>query len=164
MRKYIKKDFNNTNVLLSFVIFGAIIPTFFVGLTLAFNLVVTGIIRLDEIPLFSAMIIYSDTMGFMLLYTLYPLLLVAAFQLRIKYLLMVLIFMIIRISLHNTELMYNKKLARIDNLTKTLNRKAFEEKNKELFNDYHRYKNNFSILLILKMLMIPTDMQKVIRY
>jgi diguanylate cyclase (GGDEF)-like protein len=59
-----------------------------------------------------------------------------------------LIFVIIGVSLHNTVLEHNKHLARVDNLTKSLNRKAYDEKIEELFYSFERYDEPFSIILL----------------
>jgi diguanylate cyclase (GGDEF)-like protein len=227
IRKFVDKKFDHISVLLPLTILGGIVPTLLSGIIIAFNLEFAGNITSSEIPEFIAFIIYSDTLGLLLLYPmyknydnripnkqerdniiitlglgiaivllaikyqyliflLYPLLLIAAFKIRIKYLmglltftvvfsiaiihtyktyffsnnsamdsilmvssfLVTLIFIIIGISLHNAELEYNKHLARIDNLTKTFNRKAYDEKIEELFYSLERYKKFFSIILL----------------
>lgn len=121
-----------------------------------------------------------------LIFLLYPLLLLSAYRLRIKYLMVVLsviiiismmilnafeihlfsdaepmdsilmvgsffstlIFIIIGISLHNSELEHTKYLTRTDNLTKMLNRKAYKEKIHELLLNFNRYNQYFSIILL----------------
>lgn len=227
IKRFVGNHFNNTSVLLPFALFAGIIPTLFSSTIISLNLQSAGYITQEQLSVFIPMIIYSDTLGLMILYPLYkhfdsqkitsherlnlliissfgmaivllsikfkflifllyPLLLISTFRLRMKYIMMILVFLvvftisildifgiylfsndnpmdsilmmssflatltfiIIGVSLHNTELQYNKLLSRTDNLTKVLNRKAYDEKIKELFNEFSRYDKSFSIILL----------------
>jgi len=149
MKKYIQKEFKTIRALLPYTFFGGILPTAVSGTIIASNLAFMQSISLNEIPQFVAFLVYSDTLGFMLLYPLYkhynvpkmsqiergtliitsliaialivlstlypylifllyPLLLIAAFRIRIKYLMMLLIFVVVlaRVSLISFEVSF----------------------------------------------------------
>jgi diguanylate cyclase (GGDEF)-like protein len=62
--------------------------------------------------------------------------------------LMSLVFVVVGISLHHTELLTNINLTYTDNLTQTKNVKAYKERISKLIALYQRYQTQFSIILL----------------
>lgn len=59
-----------------------------------------------------------------------------------------LVFVVVGISLHHTELLTNINLTYTDNLTQTKNVKAYKEQISKLISLYQRYQTQFSIMLL----------------
>lgn len=227
IKKFINNDFNSTAVIFPFTVLAGVIPTLLSGTLIAYNLSVAGYITHAEINSFIVMLVFSDTLGLLLLYPLYknfdtiipttqeqnilfvnifagmlivllsieyhffifllyPLLLIATFKIKMKYLMVILlliviftisvsskfgvnffmsdtqmnsilmlssflatfVFIIMGIGLHNQEAQKNRKLTLVDNLTKTLNRRAYEEHVDKMIYNFKRYGYTFSIILL----------------
>ncbi len=227
IRKFINSDFNSASVIFPFTILAGVVPTLLSGVIIAYNLATAGYITYEEVNNFIVMLVFSDTLGLLLLYPLYknfdniipttqeqniiftnifagviivllsiqyhffifllyPLLLIATFKIKMKYLMIILlllviftisvsskfninffisdtpmnsilmlssflatfVFIIMGIGLHNQEAQEHKQLTLIDNLTKTFNRRAYEDKIDEMIYNFQRYAYTFSIILL----------------
>lgn len=71
IQKYIKTQFDNIQILLPFTLIVGVLPSFLVGIVISLNWAIAGYIDDDKIINYITMIVFSDTLGLLLLYPLY---------------------------------------------------------------------------------------------
>ncbi|WP_044408824.1 sensor histidine kinase [Thiomicrospira microaerophila] len=71
LKKYVKTDFNNISILLPFSLLVGVIPSLLTGVVISFNWMIAGDIAHEMVINYIVMIVFSDTLGLLLLYPLY---------------------------------------------------------------------------------------------